>query len=352
MKLEKQTVGEILREARKEKGLTLEEISRETNIPKRYLEALEEDNFTVFASETYAMGFLSNFAEVLELDKDLLIAQFKRQKKIEEDSPIEALVGNKTSDIKKFIVPAVAGVLTVLIILMTIIIARNRSPKSGLPRKFEFSAEELQKISDVKFKIKDTLLLSKGNRIITIVFADLDKANNLTLKIDDNPYTVKGSGILTIDSDYDGTNDMNIEILSIKQNSIKINIVPVTPGEMLLMANSSEISKIAKSIISEKEWYVGELKKETVIKVFSSASCWIAYKADDKDEKNVYMKENGQEIILFNNILTLYYANAGAIKLSIENKEEALGGGGEVGKCIFYWKKKGKDFALVQALLR
>src|SRR5271157_4035934 len=118
VKNEKQTLGEYLKEARRDKGISIDEIVRHTNIPKKYLEAIESDNFEVFPGETYAMGFISNYAEALELDHDLAIALYKRQMKIEQEAPIEELVGKKKSswlDNSNIILGAGAAAVVIII---------------------------------------------------------------------------------------------------------------------------------------------------------------------------------------------------------------------------------------------
>ncbi|MEJ5284348.1 MAG: helix-turn-helix domain-containing protein [Brevinematia bacterium] len=352
MKIEKQSLGEIFKEVRKEKGLTLDEISKETNIPKRYLEAIEEDNLTVFSSETYAVGFISTYCEALEIDKDLILAQYKRLKKIEEDSPIEALVGEKKVDFTKFILPSVILVSSIVLLVILFFGIRTAMNKNAMPKTYYFAFSKLSKVYDIRFKVGDVLNITNEERTIEISFDNVDKMNNLNFKINNNAYSIKGNGLLTIDSDYDGTNDMNIEFFSTKPNYIRLNMSYLTPDSLALQSSSNQVQQSGMNVITEKEWYKAAAQKEIVLKVFTSENCWIAYKADDKEEKNYYFGARGEHIILFSNKLILYSANNGAIKINIEGKEETLGGFGEIGKSVFYWKKKDKEVALVQAILK
>ena len=351
MKIEKQSVGEIFKEARKEKGLTLEEISKETNIPKRYLEAIENDNFSVFSSETYAIGFVSNYAEALEIDKELVLSQYRRLKKIEEDSPIQELVGERKLNVKKFIYPSVIGVLSLIFIALFFFIIKTQMRKSSLPKSYNFSIKNISKIYDIRFKLGDKIYITNETRTSELVFEEIDKMNNLNFKINNNAYSIKGTGIVTIDSDYDGTNDMHIEFFSTKPNYIRLNISYINP-----LNQPSQLEKptgqAGSAIISQREWYKGESQKEIVVKILALDTSWIAYKADDKEEKNVPLYEKSEHIILFSQSLTLYSGNSGAIKINIEGKEDTLGGQGEVNKSIFYWTKKDKDFLLMQSILR
>ncbi len=66
-------LGETLRKARLEKNVTFEDAERVTRIPRKYLEALELENFGILPAPVYARGFLRSYASYLGLEpKDLL----------------------------------------------------------------------------------------------------------------------------------------------------------------------------------------------------------------------------------------------------------------------------------------
>jgi cytoskeletal protein RodZ len=71
---EGKTVGEILRAAREEKKLTVEQVNKETRISVQTVRSLERDDFGAFPSETYLKGFLRNYADFLGLDGNALWA--------------------------------------------------------------------------------------------------------------------------------------------------------------------------------------------------------------------------------------------------------------------------------------
>ena len=72
------TVGEILSEKRKDLGLSLEEIEKETKIRRKYLEAIEKNDFAVIAESTIVKGFIRNYAQALELEVSSVLAVFRR----------------------------------------------------------------------------------------------------------------------------------------------------------------------------------------------------------------------------------------------------------------------------------
>lgn len=71
-------IGELLQEARMEKGISLEQISKETKIPERVLRNLEEGDFSGFAGKVYLKGALRNYAESVGIDSGELFALYDR----------------------------------------------------------------------------------------------------------------------------------------------------------------------------------------------------------------------------------------------------------------------------------
>ena len=91
-----ESFGRILRETRERKNLTAEQIARDTRISRRFLEALEEENFSLFPAETYLIGFLRNYAEYLGLDKDELVTIYRNMKIQEQPLPMSELSPRRT----------------------------------------------------------------------------------------------------------------------------------------------------------------------------------------------------------------------------------------------------------------
>ncbi len=70
-------VGHALREARTRRGIELSEVERVTKIRSKYLRAMEEDRWELLPGAAYARGFLSTYAQFLELDEKDLVEKYK-----------------------------------------------------------------------------------------------------------------------------------------------------------------------------------------------------------------------------------------------------------------------------------
>ncbi|NQS91054.1 MAG: DUF4115 domain-containing protein [Chloroflexi bacterium] len=83
---ENRTIGAILKGAREEQGLSLEEIALLTKVRVKYLSAIEADNWDVLPSSVQQKGFLRSFARVLDLDPAPLVHQLRSVMQEEDPS--------------------------------------------------------------------------------------------------------------------------------------------------------------------------------------------------------------------------------------------------------------------------
>lgn len=73
-------VGSILKQARLRRGQSFEVAFQHTRIPKKFLEALENNRFDEFPAAVYLRGFLKGYCEHLEVDFEPLWAQIQPPK--------------------------------------------------------------------------------------------------------------------------------------------------------------------------------------------------------------------------------------------------------------------------------
>ena len=71
--------GEKLSQARIEKGISLEEVSKKTKIKENFLEDIEKGEYQKLPSVSYAHGFVRSYARFLGLNEEELMAIFRRE---------------------------------------------------------------------------------------------------------------------------------------------------------------------------------------------------------------------------------------------------------------------------------
>src|SRR3954449_7741660 len=89
--------GDALRHARANKGVTLTEAERAIRIPRKYLRALEDEDFAALPEGVYSRGIVRNYAQYLHLDPYAAISYFDelpahdrgRSRFVPPDKPME-----------------------------------------------------------------------------------------------------------------------------------------------------------------------------------------------------------------------------------------------------------------------
>ncbi|TAK89044.1 helix-turn-helix domain-containing protein [Patescibacteria group bacterium] len=72
-------LGEILRQARTDKGLSLAEVEQATRIRGKYLTALEQGDYQTLPHLAYTKGFIQSYAELLEIDSQPLVERYQEE---------------------------------------------------------------------------------------------------------------------------------------------------------------------------------------------------------------------------------------------------------------------------------
>ncbi|MFS9169607.1 cytoskeleton protein RodZ [Streptococcus mitis] len=101
--MRKKTIGEVLRLARTNQGLTLEELHKKTEIQLEMLEAMEADDFDQLPSPFYTRSFLRKYAWAVELDERIILDAYDSGSMItyeEVDVDEEELTGRRRSSKK------------------------------------------------------------------------------------------------------------------------------------------------------------------------------------------------------------------------------------------------------------
>ena len=88
------SLGSMITKARKDAGLSIDDLSAATNIRGPLLRQMESDNFTQCGGETYARGHLRNLAVKLNVDPQLFLTAFEEEQMHIDRSMQDLLVEN------------------------------------------------------------------------------------------------------------------------------------------------------------------------------------------------------------------------------------------------------------------
>lgn len=73
-----QTVGQTLRSEREKKGLSIKEIETAISIRALYINAIEEDDYSVVPGEVYLKGFIRNYSNYLGLNGQQMVDSYRQ----------------------------------------------------------------------------------------------------------------------------------------------------------------------------------------------------------------------------------------------------------------------------------
>jgi len=135
------SIGEMLKSAREAKNISLQQAEDDTKIRKRYLQALEEDEYDVIPGRVYAKGFLRTYAGYLGLNQEEIMMEFKLMSPPAKDDYQKVVIhaGNNRrrstrSDKRAYLVTVLIALLAIATLLVYNFIYKDTQPnETGKP---------------------------------------------------------------------------------------------------------------------------------------------------------------------------------------------------------------------------
>lgn len=136
-------LGTRLRDARVDKGYTLNTLQQMTKIQKKYLQAIEESNYEEVPGNFYVRAFVKQYADMVGLNGDALLEEFESELEVHPEgldeleeqaepalpSRLDKKQGSNEKNAWETVfsyLPVVFLVLIIILIMTTLIIAINR----------------------------------------------------------------------------------------------------------------------------------------------------------------------------------------------------------------------------------
>ena len=166
-----EAIHEELRRRREERGLSLEDLSRETNINVRYLKAIEEGDFSVLP-RAYIRMFLKAYGLRVGMDAESVLRRFDEMAAPEEE-PIRKPIGQpivRSAFPKKPLV--IAGVVFAVVVgILIVLIGTRERPAPRPPGLLEASPEaalehSISDTSDMEQSVEDEVGESDSVHVI------------------------------------------------------------------------------------------------------------------------------------------------------------------------------------------
>jgi cytoskeletal protein RodZ len=344
------SLGEKLKTIREAKGWDYAYVSRETNISSRYLEALENEDFSKFPGEPYVLGFLRNYGEYLGLDAEELQSLYRSLKLREQPVPVEQLL-KKSSPL-----PKIFGVIIVVLVLLAgigaVVYLFLRFPKrteaapvtARAPSEYVLNSDFLER----RLYPGDSILVTEGANSYKLVFSGL--SDTITVTTPKGPVKLDLGQEVTIDLNDDGFSELRIIAADFVKNDS-------TSGALLRFEQDLP-PQIASGATPEIPLEISDPEREAALVVFSAPGafpftlqavfqgyCLFRYEIlfeRDKPGRNEQYYQRSEEInISAQNGIRLGISNANAVKFQVIGGGRTVpleaGGAGEVVAADLRW---------------
>lgn len=340
-----EALGKKLKEARLSRNLDLDQISRETNITRRYLEALEEEDFTIFPGEPYLLGFLRNYAEYLGLDSNELLSLYKNLRIQESPIPLSELMPRRTLADQIFAsgvilrVLAIAGIVIVAGSLVFGGIALGRriySLASGKGEAAESRQPVTHDIDEEGFRNRvyagDSLTVHTDSGIFRVGIEET--APSLRLETPTGPRVIDLGQDLTIDLSGDDIPDIRVFVADLFKND-------PSRGADVHVSTGAEITGAVADALSDQIGEEGEGDVEVASGSDSAAVggsqilfeggsaypvtmtatfrgyCLFRHEADRTNREERYYQKSEQLTIQAKNGIRIWASNGNAVKIQM-----------------------------------
>ena len=359
------SIGEKLKSAREAKRLSLSDVTKDTNIAPTYLEALENEDFDYFPSETYAIGFLRNYADYLKLDSETMIQAYKGFKIGESITPLEELT-KPTNKMPNFNInmPSFSaskrGVLlvgaAVLIIALFIIISRfvvgsvNSVDVSG-----DSTIEDLKSEYTSKGKTADfeNLLALKLSNDRGMILAKKDEAVQCIVGSKECYFLVKNVNANTVEIQthpekvsYNLAKDIPAKVVfpgAGRDVSITVKALAENSARFLIEVSGSNDASVAAGDAEKQDPTEVTAQDDRNLKITFEAEfterTYLELYLDGQQKMSAIVQTGRKERWEAANAIQVKIGNAGGVKVKINGKDFVFGSKGTVASKTVKWEK-------------
>ena len=218
-----ESLGDKFKNARNDKGLSLDQVSRETNISIRYLEAMETENFSVFPSEPYVVGFLRNYSDYLELDVQKIISLYRALRIQEQPVPVDKLIKPPVNAGRVFLVFGIAVLALAVLggagfgIYNLVIYIKNNSvqaaPVVRAPAEYMMEGYTMER----RLYRNDSVLIPINNEIYKLELYNLGET--VTIRTPGGTKSMDLGQEITVDLNNDGISELRITVADFAKNN-------------------------------------------------------------------------------------------------------------------------------------
>ncbi|HAE21187.1 MAG TPA: hypothetical protein DCG47_02535 [Spirochaetaceae bacterium] len=349
-------IGEQFKAAREARGLSLDQVADETNIAKRFISAMEAEDFSVFPGDPYIIGFLRNYSDYLSLDSQAIVQSFRGLRIQEQPVPIDALLKPKKVSLWPFI--GGAGILALGLILFFVFNALNAKESADGeslarpdPLRYELDAAVLEK----RFYEGDSIMVNYRGEQYLLSIKEIADRVAIESPVSVTRFMLGEEG--SIDLDKDNRPELFIFTADFQKGQpAKGALIRITAAESLELAATETLAAELPNTITAAITATGtaaplgaERPSTQQVAVFTGKRsphpfvlnvtfrnyAIFRHEIDRKERVEAYYHKGDQITVSANNAAKIWASNAAAVKLTIQasggqSVDLELGAPGEV----------------------
>ncbi|MDR2897876.1 MAG: helix-turn-helix domain-containing protein [Spirochaetaceae bacterium] len=325
-----ESLGQKLEKTRIDRGIDIEQATRETNIAKRYLEALEKEDFSLFPGEPYLIGFLRNYAEYLGLNADEVVTLYRNFRIQEQPIPLSELMPKRSLPVRPIIISAAAVVVVLAVVYVLATQLSQMKKPADETVTVRPAAEYVLESGSLTQRVyaKDVILVPLGAETYPLEVTATGPSFALQ--------TVHGTQVvdlgeeIALDIDGLGGSDITVYVMELSKTDssrgaeVRIAFAEETPPPAIVQntENIPVVDSVAavgstgnrSTAIREFE---GGYAFPVTLNVTFRGPCLFRYEIDRKDRVEDYYENGDTLIVQANNGFRLWSSNANAVKIQI-----------------------------------
>ena len=355
-----ESLGEKLRAAREEKGMTIDQVGRETNITVRYIEALETENFGKFPGETYITGFLRSYGNFLNLNVQELLSLYRAHKIQEQPIPVEQLL-KPPSKLPKILITAgiILAVLGCGVGITYYIVSKPKKPAEAVTVSHS-RTEHIMNDSSLERRLYtgDSILIPVETSQYKVELSNLGDA--VTISTPAGPVILDLSQEANVDLNNDGIPDLLITVIDFVKNNTNMGVLlrldraAVVPGDFVpeteIVEGTAGVPASSRMVISSPNAHPFTL--QVSFRGYCMFRWEILFERDRRDRNERYFQRSDELNIQAQNGIRIWASNAQAARFQViaagQTVPVELGASGEVVVADLRWlRDENNQFRLV-----
>lgn len=354
------TPGEVLKDTREQKKILIQKVAEDTNTSVRHIQALEENNYSMFPGETYTIGFLKNYAEYLELDADYILQLYRSSQLEQVEVPLKELTKPATTYmdyVLKYlkIIAIPVGIVAIAVLAFFLYnsnatqrnqrtVQQNSDLEDFLSRSDTIPDTETDHISLRNGYASVVILIGKGinfsllNTEVYIVLKRIDYRKNIG---------EQSSALVEI---YPGKTQLNLyenQTVTINEDGIphqfKLTLQGSTPNNIKVRIEfDQELVKAAKKQDNQEDTQTRITNPSNYIirfEAITTGQTFVEFYVDGQPKKKGLLPEGSRLLYEANESIQLKIGSAGAMRIKINGTDYNFGPLGKAVKKVILKEK-------------